>query len=39
MDEKQVYNHLIGVWMELNNKHRNGDKAFSEIGKYIRKRC
>ena len=37
--KKEVYNKLIGVWMELNKKYRDGNKAYAELGKYIRSRC
>lgn len=36
---EQVFNELIGVWQEINKKHKDGNKAFAEIGRYIRKRC
>ena len=38
-ERRRVYNKLIGVWMELNKKHKDGNKAYAELGKYIRKRC
>ena len=37
--KQEVFNDLICIWTEFNKKYKDGNKAYAELGKYIRKSC